>query len=66
MHHEKYLKFFHIHMKFKKENEAKFTNSNFHSFSAVYKAVKPKSLALSNNPKFIRETKWFVTHILFI
>ena len=53
-------------MKFKKENEAKFTNSNFHSFSAVYKAVNPTSLALSNNPKFIRETKWFVTHILFI
>ena len=63
MHHEKYPKFFRIHMNSKKENYAKFTDYKFHSFSPVYKAVNPTSLALSNNLKFIRETKWFVNHI---
>ena len=54
-------------MNSKKENYAKFTDYKFHSFSPVYKAVNPTSLALSNNPKFIRETtcQWFVNHIKF-
>ena len=45
MHHEKYPKFFDIHMQLKKrELICQIDKLKFHSFSPVYKAVHPMSL----------------------
>ena len=64
MHHEKYPKFFDIHMKLKKrELISQIHKLKISLFLTCLWSCWSYEFALGNMLKFIRETKWFVNHI---